>query len=111
LHTETNDEKVSKRLIFVKRLYKGSTLEEGEPWKKQEIQHVINTEFDDEYHPNCLPRLVDDLGLSYAIPRTERPDRPDNAAEILNERVSDGFAEDEPTDPHNKHDGDDSDDK
>ncbi len=112
LLTETDDEKVSKRLIFVKRLYKGATLEdaagdvgmsqstgsrwaklwnkgglgllapkltdqqrarlldlleEGEPWKKQEIQHLINIEFDVEYHPNYLPRLLDDLGLSYAI--------------------------------------------
>jgi len=99
LLTETDDEKVSKRLIFVKRLYKGATLEDAaddvgmsqstgsrwaklwskgglglltpsfgggrppklteqqrarlldlleddEPWKKQEIQHLINTEFD-----------------------------------------------------------------
>ncbi len=142
---------MSKRLIFVKRLYKGATLEdaaddvgmsqstgsrwaklwnkggrppkltdqqrvrlldlleEGEPWKKQEIQHLINTEFDVEYHPNYLPRLLDDLGLSYAIPRTERPDRPDNAAEILDERVSDVSAEDESDEPHNKREGDESD--
>jgi len=164
LLTKTDDEKVSKRLTFVKRLYKGATLEdaaddvgmsqstgsrwaklwnkgglgllapsfgggrppklteqqrerlldlleEGEPWKKQEIQHLINTEFDVEYHPNYLPRLLDDLGLSYAIPRTERPDRPDNAAEILDERVSDAFAEEEPDNPHNKREGDDSDDE
>jgi len=29
LLTETDDEKVSKRLIFVKRLYKGATLEDA----------------------------------------------------------------------------------
>lgn len=128
LLTTTDDEKVSKQLIFIKRLYKGATLEdaaddvgisqstgsrwakiwnkgglglltpsfgggrppklneqqrerlltlleEDEPWKKQEIQHLINTEFDVEFHPNYLPRLLDDLGLSYAIPRTERPNR------------------------------------
>jgi len=120
---------VSRRLTFVKRLYKGATLkdaaddvgksqstenlwakrwnedglgkltpnfgdrhppklgedererllellEDGEPWKKQEIQHLLNEKFDIEFHPNYLPRLLDDLGLSYAIPRTERPDRP-----------------------------------
>jgi transposase len=130
LLTQTDDEKVSKRLIFIKRLYKGATLEdaaddvgmsqstgslwanrwnegglgkltpnfgggrppklgdeererlikllkEGEPWKKQEIQHLLNTEFDVEFHPNYLPRFLSDLGLSYAIPRTERPDRPE----------------------------------
>jgi transposase len=127
LLTQTDSEKVSKRLTFVKRLYKGATLAdvvddvgmsqstgsrwatlwnksglglltpsfgggrspkltekqrerlldllaEGEPWKKQEIQHLINQEFDVEFHPNYLPRLLDDLGLSYAIPRTERLD-------------------------------------
>ena len=162
LLTQTDSEKVSKRLTFVKRLYKGATLEdaaddvgmsqstgsrwarlwnrgglgllapsfggrpppkltdqqrarlldlleEGEPWKKQEIQHLINTEFDVEYHPNYLPRLLEDLGLSYAIPRTERPDRPDNAAEILDERVGDAFAEDTTDDPHNTRPEDDSD--
>ncbi len=104
LLTQTDDEKVSKRLTFIKRLYKGATLEDaaddvgmsqstgslwtkrwnegglgkltpnfgdgrppklgedererlldhledGEPWKKQEIQHLLNEEFDIEYHP------------------------------------------------------------
>ena len=162
LLTQTDNEKVSKRLTFIKRLYKGATLEdaaddvgmsqstgsrwarlwnkgglglltpsfgggrppkldeeqrerlldlleEGEPWKKQELQHLINEEFDVEFHPNYLPRLLDDLGLSYAIPRTERPDRPENADEILDERVADAFAEDDEDEPHNKQPEDDSD--
>jgi len=61
--------------------------EEGEPCKKQEIQDLVNQEFDIEFHPNYLPRLLDDLDLSFAVPRTERPDRPENAEEILGERV------------------------
>jgi transposase len=61
--------------------------EEGEPCKKQEIQDLVNQEFDIEFHPNYLPRLLDDLDLSSAVPRTERPDRPENAEEILGERV------------------------
>jgi len=162
LLTQTDSEKVSKRLTFVKRLNKGATLEdaaddvgmsqstgsrwatlwnkgglglltpsfggrpppklnekqrerlldllaEGEPWKKQEIQHLINQEFDVKFHPNYLPRLLDDLGLSYAIPRTERPDRPENADEILDERVADAFTEDDGDEPHNKQPEDDSD--
>jgi hypothetical protein len=84
-------------------------LEEGEPWKKQEIQHVINQEFDVKFYPNYLPRLLDDLGLSYAIPRTERPDQPENADEILDERVADAFAEDDGDEPHNKQPEDDND--
>ena len=84
-------------------------LEDGEPWKKQEIQHLLNEKFDIEFHPNHLPQLLDDLGLSYAIPRTERPDPPEKADEILDERVSDAFAEDETDEPHNKQSEDDSD--
>ena len=162
LLTQTDNEKMSKRPTYVKRLYKGATLEnaaddvgmyqsngsrwatlwnegglgqlmpnfgggrppklgddqrerlitllrEGEPWKKQEIQHLLNTEFDIEYHPNHLPRMLAGLGLSYAIPRTERPDRPDNADEILDERVADAFDEEDPEKPHNKRSGDDAD--
>jgi transposase len=154
---------VSKRLTFVKRLYKGATLEEaaddvgksdstgtrwaerwnkgglglltanfgggrppklgdqereelldllreGQPWKKQEIQQLLIDEFDVEYNPNYLPTFLDDLGLSYAIPRTKRPSRPNNPDEILDERVEDALDEEEDdTDdqPHNKYDGDD----
>ena len=137
---ETDGEKESKRLTFLKRVYKGSSLAdaaddvgksgstgsrwakrwnegglglltpnfgdgrppkldeleqqqlierlpEGEPWKKQEIQQILIDEFDVEYHPNYLPEFLSDLDLSYAIPRTERPSRPENAEGILDERV------------------------
>ena len=159
LLAETDDEKVSKRLTFVKNLYKGDTLEEaadrvgksastgsrwarrwnegglglltpnfgggqppklgkeeqqellellreGQPWKKQEIQHLIKEEFDVEYHPVYLSKFLKQLGLSYTIPRPKRPSRPDNAEEILDERVADAF--DEASDePHNKRADDD----
>ena len=159
LLAETDDEKISKRLTFVKRLYKGATLEdaaddvgrssatatrwarrwnegglglltpnfgggrppklgeneqeklldllrEGQPWKSQEIQHLLNGEFGVEFHPNYLAEFLDNLGLSKAIPRTRRPSQPENAEEILEERVRDAF--DEATDePHNKQEGDD----
>jgi transposase len=161
LLTETSDQKVSERLTFVKRLYKGATLagaaddvgktsgtgsnwaqcwnegglgkltpnfgggqppkldeadqerlikllRDGQPWKKQEIQHLLNEEFDVEYHPNYLPTFLDELGLSYAIPRTKRPDRPENAEEILDERVEYAFDEDG-DEPHNKHESDEED--
>jgi len=55
-----------------------------------------------------LPRLLDDLGLSYAIPRTERSDRPENGNEIFDERVADSFAENDGNEPHNKQPEDDS---
>jgi transposase len=160
LLAETDDEKVSKRLTFVKRLYKGATLEDaaddvgksastgsrwarrwnegglglltpnfgagrppklgeherrellellrdGQPWKKQEIQHLINQEFGVEYHPVYLGQFLKTLGLSYAIPRTKRPSRPENAEEVLDERVGDAFNETEADKPHNKRDDDD----
>jgi transposase len=62
-------------------------LREGQPWKKQEIAHLLDIAFNVEYHPHYLPTFLDDLGLSYAIPRTKRPDRPENAEAILDERV------------------------
>ena len=160
LLSQTDDEKVSKRLTFVKRLYKGATpteaaddvgksestgnrwlhrwnegglgqltpnfgggrppklgedqrehllelLRDGQPWKKQEIQHLINEEFDVEFHPVYLSTFLEELGLSYAIPRTKRPSRPENAEEILDERVADAFDKESDDTPHNKRDGDD----
>ena len=83
-------------------------LREGQPWKKQEIQHLLNEEFDVEYHPNYLPTFLDKLGLSYAIPRTKRPNRPENAEEILDERVEYAFDEDD-DEPHNKYESDEDD--
>ncbi|AAV46465.1 transposase [Haloarcula marismortui ATCC 43049] len=160
LLAESTDEKLTERLIFIKRIYKGATLEDaaddvgrssgtgtrwarrwnkgglgllmpnfgggkppklgedqrqrlldllrdGQPWKKQEIQHLINEEFDVEFHPVYLSTFLENLSLSYAIPRTKRPSRPENAEEILDERVGDAF-DDEPDDiPHNKCEGDD----
>ncbi len=135
---KADDPKITKRLTFVKRLYKGATLEEaaddvgksastgsrwarrwndgglgqltpnfgggrppkldedeqkqllkllreGQPWKSQEIQHLLNEEFGVEYHLNYLAKFLDNLGLSRAIPRTKRPSRPENAEEILEE--------------------------
>ena len=141
LLAETDDEKMSKRLTFVKRLYKGATLKDaaddvgksastasrwarrwdegglglltpnfgggpppkldqdeqrdllellrdGQPWKKQEIQQLISEEFNVESHPVSLNEFLDDLGLSRAISRTKRPSRPEDAEEILDERIA-----------------------
>ncbi len=162
LLNEVDDVKVYKRLVFIKRLYKGATLieaaddvgksegtasnwverwnegglgkltpnfgggrppkldetkqqelidrlREGQPWKKQEIQHLLSEEFDVKYHPHYLPTILDELGLSYAIPRTKRPDRPDNAEAILDERVEYAFDEEDDDHPHNKREDDEDD--
>jgi transposase len=159
LLAESTDEKLTERLIFIKRIYKGATLEDaaddvgrssatgtrwarrwnkgglgllmpnfgggrppklgedqrerflellrdGQPWKKQEIQHLINKEFDVEFHPVYPSTFLEELGLFCVIPRTKRPSRPENAEEILDERVADAFDE-ESDEPHNQREGDD----
>ena len=84
---------------------------EGEPWKKQEVQQILIDEFDVEYHPNSLPEFLSDLGLSYAIPRTERPSRLENAEGILDERVEYAFDEEAHDTPHNKSEDNEDDDE
>ncbi len=68
-------------------------LREGQPWQPPEIQHLINEKFGVGYHPVYLSEFLKDLGLSYAIPRTKRPSRSDNAEET--------------DEPHNKRENDD----
>lgn len=46
--------------------------------------------FEVEYHPNYLPTFPDEIGMHYAIPRTKRPDRPENVEEILDEPHNNG---------------------
>jgi transposase len=82
-------------------------LREGQPWKSQEIQHLLKEKFGVEYSPNYLGTFLRELGLSYASPRSKRPSRPENPDDILEERVDDAFDEDEDDQPHNKRDGDD----
>jgi len=80
-------------------------LRHGQPWKSQEILHLIQDEFGVTYSPDYLGEFLRNLGLSYAKPRPKRPYRPENADEILEERVDDALDEDGT--PHNKREGDD----
>ncbi len=81
-------------------------LREVQPWKAQEIHHLLQERFNVEYNPYHLGTFLRDLGLSYAKPRPKRPARTENADEILEERVDDAF--DEGTEqPHNRRRGDD----
>ena len=45
-------------------------LRDGQPWKSQEIQHLLNEEFDVEYHPDYLGKFL----RSWACP-TQNPVR------------------------------------
>ena len=80
-------------------------LRDGQPWKSQEIQHLLQEEFGVSYSPNYLGTFLRELGLSYAKPRPKRPHRPENPDEILEERVDDALDEDDQ--PHNKREGED----
>jgi transposase len=80
-------------------------LREGQPWKSQEIQHLLQNEFSVTYDPDYLGEFLRNLGLSYAKPRPKRPHRPENPEVILEERVDDALDEDER--PHNRQEGDD----
>ncbi|MFC6767630.1 IS630 family transposase [Natrinema soli] len=82
-------------------------LREDQPWKSQEIQHLLQEEFAVEYSPNYLGTFLRDLGLSYAKPRPKRPHQPENPDEILEERVDDALEEGDKS--HNKREGEDDD--
>lgn len=71
-------------------------LEGGQPWTTGEIMQLIEDEFSVRFHPNYLPRLLRSVyKMSYAIPRPETPSRPDNADEILAERLDEALSEQE----------------
>lgn len=53
-------------------------LRSGQPWKLQEIQHLLRDEFDVEYSAGYLREFLRDLGLSYAKTESKRPSRSDN---------------------------------
>jgi transposase len=74
-------------------------LEADEPWTTQEIRHLITEEFDVTYHPNYIYELLREFGMHYAKPRPKRPERPDDADEILDDRIDAKLDEDDEDDP------------
>lgn len=69
-------------------------LEDGQPWTTTEVVELIENEFDVSYHPGHVSRMLrHTYGMSYAIPRPETPSRPDDAEEILAERLTDALGE------------------
>jgi transposase len=49
-------------------------LREDQPWNAGEIQQLLDEAFDVEYHPDYLGTVLRDIGLSYAKPRSKRPE-------------------------------------
>lgn len=57
-------------------------IREDQPWKSQEVQHLLREEFGVEYHPDYLGKFLRDVGLSYEKPRSSRPTRSERPDEI-----------------------------
>lgn len=62
-------------------------LERHQPLTTEHVHRLIEDAFDVSYSQRHLAKLLKKLGLKYAIPRPESPDRPDDAEEILEQRL------------------------
>lgn len=72
-------------------------LEEGQPWTPQQIHTLINDRYGVTYHPAHLSRKLRQAGMNYAKPRPMDPRSPEDADEILAERLAQALGEDNQT--------------
>jgi putative transposase len=70
-------------------------LEAGQPWTPRAIHALIEERYGVTYHPSHLSRKLRAAGMKYAKPRPLDPRRPDNAEEILAERLREALGEDD----------------
>ena len=63
----------------------------GEPWTTEAVREVIAEEFGVDYAPGYLPRLLGDLGLSYA--RADEIERPEDVPDVDGRTPLVGFFE------------------
>ena len=80
-------------------------LEADQPWTTQEIRQLIEDEFGVTYHPNYIHELLRSFDMHYAKPRPSRPERPENADEILEDRIEETLDRAEPDDDEPVSDG------
>lgn len=64
-----------------------AVLERHQPLTTEHVQRLIEDAFDVSYSRRHVARLLNDLGMNYAIPRPGSPDRPDDAEEVLDARL------------------------
>lgn len=64
-----------------------------QPWSSQEIQHLLQDEFNVEYSSGYLGEFLRNIGLSYEKPRPKRPTRPNDTNENPVDRVTDALEE------------------
>ena len=72
-------------------------LEEDQPWTPKQIHALIEDRYNVTYHSAHLSRKLREAGMNYAKPRPMDPRRPDDADEILAERLVEALGEDDPT--------------
>ena len=70
-------------------------LEDGQPWTPQAIRALIEDRYGVTYHPAHLSRKLREAGMNYAKPRPMDSRRPDDAEEILAERLGQALGEDD----------------
>lgn len=70
-------------------------LEEGQPWTPRAIHALIEERYGVTYDPAHLSRKLRESGMYYAKPRPMDPRSPDNADEILAERLAEALDEKE----------------
>ena len=68
-------------------------LEEGQPWTPQEIHTLIKDRYGVTYDPAHLSRKLRESEMHYAKPRPMDPRSPDDADEILAERLDQALGE------------------
>uniref|UniRef100_UPI0018E4F288 winged helix-turn-helix domain-containing protein n=1 Tax=Saliphagus sp. LR7 TaxID=2282654 RepID=UPI0018E4F288 len=71
--------------------------EDGQPWTPREIHTLIEDRYGVSYHPTHLARKLRASGMHYAKPRPMDPRSPENADEILAERLGEALGEDDHT--------------
>ena len=65
----------------------GELLEAHQPLTTEQVKILLEEGFDVSYSQRHISRILNDLGMKYAIPRPIEPERPDDAEEILEENL------------------------
>jgi transposase len=68
-------------------------LAEYQPWTTTEVKRLIEEAFDVSYSERHISRLLRTFDMTYAVPRPKAPERPDDAEEILDERLQEALDE------------------
>lgn len=68
-------------------------LKDGQPWTPRDIHALIKNRYGVTYHSTHLARKLRASGMQYAKPRPMDPRSPDDAEEILAERLSEALGE------------------